>query len=266
MVNPRGRKSKKVKRKKTWFDWFLLTFMYLFLMIGLIIIGYRLFLHLKDAQLQKKVYDVSADFDLPVDTADIDSDFIDKLREVFSNPDIIAYIVVPDAGIEYPVLQGETNDTYLRHDVHGNYTIYGSIFLDSICSPDFTDRTSLIYGHHMLDKTMFGGLEDAFSNGVEGKYFMIYTRDKALRYDLLCSTRTEAYGVNPYLGEAGYSVNDFVDGLRSRSIKWSESTSYSDTSKFVSLMTCWGDGKTYRYGVTGVLKERFYIKDDLAED
>lgn len=258
-------RQKKPKRKKTLLDRILIFFMNLFLIAGLVLAGYRFYEHWKEAHLKDITHEVTAGFDLPQETGDIPPDLVDKLRELFQNEDIIAYLVVPDAGIEYPVVQGETNDTYLRHDIYGNYTIYGSIFLDSDCSPDFKDRASVIYGHHMIDKTMFGGLASAYENGVDGKYFMVYTREKALRYDLIASTRTEAYGINPYLGYAGQTTEDFINDLKARALTWGDSVKYSEMSRFVSLMTCWGDGKTYRYGVTGVLKDKLYIKDDLEK-
>ena len=172
-------------------------------------------------------------------------------------------MVVPDAGIEYPVVQGETNDTYLHKNIYGKYTIYGSIFLDSNCNPDFLDRASVIYGHHMIDHSMFGGLERTYRDSVDGKYFMVYTREKALRYEILCSTITDAYGINPYMGDPGQNTSDYVNNLKVRSKRWNSNLTYDETSRFVSLMTCYGDGQKYRYGITGILKENTFIKNDL---
>lgn len=80
------------------------------------------------------------------------------------NPDICAWITVDGTGIDYPVVQGETNLTYLSTDIYGESSLAGSIFLDSRNNREFTDRYNLIYGHHMDQHRMFGDL-DLFKDG-----------------------------------------------------------------------------------------------------
>ncbi|MBR9945076.1 class B sortase [Clostridiaceae bacterium Marseille-Q4145] len=71
---------------------------------------------------------------------------------------MVAWLIVDDTTIDYPVMQGETNEEYLNKDPYGNYSMSGSIFLDSRNAGDFTDDYSLIYGHHMEGDYMFGPL------------------------------------------------------------------------------------------------------------
>lgn len=73
---------------------------------------------------------------------------------------MVAWLTVEDTSIDYPVMQGETNEEYLNKDPYGNYSMSGSIFLDSRNAPDFTDEYSLIYGHHMEGNYMFGPLHN----------------------------------------------------------------------------------------------------------
>ena len=75
--------------------------------------------------------------------------------------DVVAWLTVDDTAIDYPVMQGADNSEYLNKDPFGQYSLAGSIFLDSRNGPDFTDAYSLIYGHHMDYGRMFGAL-DAF--------------------------------------------------------------------------------------------------------
>lgn len=74
---------------------------------------------------------------------------------------MVAWLTLDDTTVDYPVMQGKTNVEYLSKDPFGEYSLSGSIFLDSRNSPDFSDGYSLIYGHHMEGGLMFGEL-DAF--------------------------------------------------------------------------------------------------------
>ncbi len=74
------------------------------------------------------------------------------------NPDIIGWIYCADTIINYPVLQGEDNDFYLQHSYDKNPLKQGSIFIDVENKRDFSDRNTIIYGHHMKDGSMFSVL------------------------------------------------------------------------------------------------------------
>ena len=75
------------------------------------------------------------------------------------NPDVCAWVTLDNTKIDYPVLQGSTNLTYINRDVYGSFALAGSIFLDTRSSRDFSDAYSLLYGHHMENSGMFGDLD-----------------------------------------------------------------------------------------------------------
>lgn len=74
------------------------------------------------------------------------------------NPDVVGWIYIPDTCVNYPIVQGETNDTYLYHLFNGVYNRSGSIFMDFRNKIDYTDTNTIIYGHHMGDGTMFADI------------------------------------------------------------------------------------------------------------
>ena len=74
--------------------------------------------------------------------------------------DMVAWISIDDTNIDYPIMQGEDNTKYLNMNPYGEYSLSGSIFLDSRNSGDFTDSYSILYGHHMEYGVMFGALDD----------------------------------------------------------------------------------------------------------
>lgn len=79
-----------------------------------------------------------------------------KLQEI--NPDITAWITIPNTGIDYPILQGITNYSYINTDVYGDFALAGSIFLDSRNNREYQDKYSLVYGHDMSQHRMFSDL------------------------------------------------------------------------------------------------------------
>lgn len=73
---------------------------------------------------------------------------------------MVAWLTIDDTNIDYPVMQGEDNNEYLNKDPFGDYSLAGSIFLDSRNNPEFDDYYSLVYGHHMEQGMMFGAIDE----------------------------------------------------------------------------------------------------------
>ncbi len=74
------------------------------------------------------------------------------------NPDTVAWIYIPDTEIDFPVVQTDDNEYYLRHAFSGLYSVYGCPFLDMRNNSDFTDFVSIIYGHNTVNDTVFAPL------------------------------------------------------------------------------------------------------------
>lgn len=93
------------------------------------------------------------------------------------NPDVVGWIRIPDTNIDYPIVQGETNDTYLHRSFEGEETAAGSIFLDFASQGNLRGYNSILYGHHMRNGSMFRDIvyykEEEFFK--EHQYFEIYT-------------------------------------------------------------------------------------------
>jgi len=110
------------------------------------------------------------------------------------NPDVCAWVTVDNTHIDFPILQGETNLSYINHDVYGNFALAGSIFLDSRNDREFRDTVSLLYGHHMEEGDMFGDL-DLFKDRKffeENKAGLLILPDRAYDLEIFACMLVEA--------------------------------------------------------------------------
>lgn len=82
----------------------------------------------------------------------------EPLREL--SRDAVAWLTIDGTNIDYPVMQGKDNVEYVNKDPYGDFSLSGSIFLDSRNAANLTDPYSLLYGHHMEYGAMFGALDE----------------------------------------------------------------------------------------------------------
>ena len=80
----------------------------------------------------------------------------ENLRKI--NPRTVAWITVPGADISYPVVQGDDDEFYLKHNFQDEENLFGCIFLGKANRKDFSDSHSFLYGHNMQGNMMFANL------------------------------------------------------------------------------------------------------------
>ena len=91
----------------------------------------------------------------PIEQAPITVDFTSLLEQ---NGDVVGWIYCPDTPINYPVVQAEDNDRYLRRDLNGKYLVSGTVFVDYRNGAIGEDANYIVYGHNMKDGSMFSSL------------------------------------------------------------------------------------------------------------
>ena len=179
------------------------------------------------------------------------------------NPDIYAWIYIPDTNVNYPVLQSPTDDSfYLNHDKDGNYSEAGSIYSQMANSTDFSDPVTVLYGHNMNSGGMFATLHyfenKEFFDSHQDMY--IYTDGHIYTYKVIAAYQydnrhilnsfnfTDAKVTQQYF-DSVLNPNSLVVNVR----EGAQLTAGYD--KIVQLSTCTGDANRLvrRYLVTGEL-------------
>ena len=81
------------------------------------------------------------------------------LSELFAmNDDFVGWLCIPGTDINYPVMHTPDDpEQYLRRNFRGEYSESGVPFLDFRCALDSDNL--IIYGHNMMNGTMFAGLQ-----------------------------------------------------------------------------------------------------------
>ena len=161
--------------------------------------------------------------------------------------DIIGYIYSPGTPISYPIAYDGNNEYYLHHDLYGNYSAYGTIFLDARANRDFTSQSNMLYGHHMADGTMFASISGYKQQWYYDAHpsFYLYTNEGTYRVDLFAGL------IVP--GEHEVFNTSFSDETLSRFI--SQSTFNAGrgvpTGRIVGMCTCSYEADNYRFVVLG---------------
>lgn len=170
-----------------------------------------------------------------------------EFQELFAiNPDIVGWISIDDTEIDYPVMQRcEEKDYYLHRDFYGKKEARGCIYVDEKCDVFAPSDNVLIYGHRMLDGSMF---DDLFNYSKKEfweahPFIQFNTLRRRQTYQIICVVKTTAsVGL-------GFPYNQFVDAFEDA--EWDEywnncrQNAYYDTGleleyddKIITLSTC----------------------------
>lgn len=183
----------------------------------------------------------------------------DELQSI--NSDLYAWIKIPGTVIDYPVAQSSNEDDnyYLHHNYMGNYEFAGTIYSQRHNSKYFVERVTVLYGHNMLNGSMFAGLHD-FSDPEffeENDTIYIYIPGHILTYRIFAAydyddrhimnsfnfTDDEVYG--QYLEDA---LNPHSTNANVR-----EGVELTVDDRIIVLSTCHDYNSSMRFLVQGVL-------------
>lgn len=179
-----------------------------------------------------------------------------------TNEDIYAWIRIPNTNIDYPVAQSQTDDGfYLHHNIYKRYEFAGTIYSEMQNSQDFSDPNTILYGHNMSKGYMFQNLykfqDEAFFN--ENRHFYIYTPGHILTYTIYSAYQyDDRHILNSFDFSDETVFADYIESTKNPTFMLKnvrKDVSVTTKNRIVTLSTCLGDGKKYRYLVQGVLTD-----------
>lgn len=169
---------------------------------------------------------------------------IDFARLTQINKDVIGWISIDNTGINYPILQTNDNEYYLKKDLYKKNSSCGSIFLDCKTNPDFSEQNTVIYGHHLKSGGMFTDLDKIYGGKLgDNIYIQIYTPEASYTYQVIAS-----YIVKPDLAivKKDFIIEQrqkYLNNARQKSkIKFKQVESPEEN--ILTLVTCHGKQRT----------------------
>lgn len=177
-----------------------------------------------------------------------------ELRKL--NPEVFGWISIPHTAIDYPLVQGKDNSKYVNTDPKGNFALSGSIFLDSHNAKDFSDMNSIIYGHHMEKKAMFGQLDDFASKKFFDKHCngRLYYDRKWHDVEFFAFLYADAYDEILYNSELSQENQQAYLSYVKQNAHVFKALDFKKNEHYVALSTCASDSTNGRYLLIGRIK------------
>ncbi|MCI9044134.1 MAG: class B sortase [Peptococcaceae bacterium] len=176
------------------------------------------------------------------------------LREV--NSEVLGWLLVPNTGISYPLLQHANNEYYLGHSWNKSRSPVGAIFMDSQCSKGLGNFNTIIYGHRMNNGSMFTPLAKYKDQSYWQNHPTVYITDDngTHRYDIFAAYEVSTSGMT-------YALSFSTDAGKQKFINYCLEQSLIDTGLqptvndyILTLSTCTGRGHATRWVVQAVRK------------
>lgn len=172
------------------------------------------------------------------------------------NEDIVAWLYSEGTAINYPVVQANDNDYYLRRLIDGTYNQAGTIFMDYKNNSNFDDYKTILYGHNMKNGTMFGTLTNYKNQEYynEHKEMYLFTENKNFKVELVAGYITSSESDIYVVSETSNTNNKLLQEAISKSTFKSEAE-VTNEGKILVFSTCDYDFENARYVLLGVLRE-----------
>lgn len=172
------------------------------------------------------------------------------------NPDCVGWLSILDTAVDYPVVWTPTApEHYLRRDFYGNSASGGTPFLDGRNKPQAEGQNLILYGHNMLDGTMFKPMLQYLTPNFRQTHQDIYLELNGAQYryqviaDLETNTRSLVYTYTDLSGAA--EMEDFRAAL----LEETGVGAIPQAEGYLTLSTCNNQGGNSRVLVIAALVE-----------
>ena len=170
------------------------------------------------------------------------------------NPDCVGWLTIPDTGIDYPVMHTPDDpEHYLRRDFYGESASGGTPFLDGRNAAQAEGQNLILYGHNMMDGSMFKPLISYLEPNFRETHKDIFLEidGRQYHYEVLAVVETSVKSTL-------YTFTDLSDpaeesDFRAALLKETELEVVHQASGYLTLSTCNNGGGSSRVLVIAAL-------------
>ena len=158
------------------------------------------------------------------------------------NPDVRGWLTIDGTHVDYPIVQGEDDMEYVNKGVYGEFSLSGTVFLDSENTSDFSDFYNLLFGHHMANGAMFGDVvrftdRTYFEKHQTGRLF--YPDGRSVEITLYACLQTDAYDRLVYRPEVRKQENmaELLAYIQKEAVQYRD-IGITRQDRLIGLSTC----------------------------
>ncbi len=241
----------------------MLLLLFIFLILVAAACGCHIWRNLHVREKEQQVFEkLEKTVALPEQTAQPVEEPVEELKEsqvpvshdhdcdilAANNVDCIGWLSIPDTIMSYPVMYSPADpERYLHLDYYGRYSYSGTPFLDARCDPN--KGNLIIYGHNMINGTMFGSLSQFLRQTylLEHRQITLELLDGVHNYEIIAVATVEQNDPWYYFLHAKDAVEtaEMAASIRSRS-QISIGDLPMNGERLLTLSTCTGIRRSER--------------------
>ncbi len=172
------------------------------------------------------------------------------------NSDCVGWLTIPDTTVDYPVVwTPEKPEHYLRRDFYGNHASGGTPFLDGRNQARAEGQNLILYGHNMLDGTMFKPMLRYLTPSFRQTHQDIYLELNGAQYRYQVIAALEANTRSPVYTYTDLNNTAEMEDFRSTLQEETGLDAIPQTEGYLTLSTCNDQGGDSRVLVIAALVE-----------
>ena len=170
------------------------------------------------------------------------------------NPDCAGWLTIPDTGVDYPVMYTPDDpEHYLRRDFSGVSASHGTPFLDGRNLAQAGEQNLILYGHNLMDGSMFKPLISYLEPSFRETHQEIYLElsEKQYQYDVLAVVETSTK--SPFYTFTSFADPSAASDFRATLLRETDLDVVHQADGYLTLSTCNNGGGNSRVLVIAAL-------------
>ena len=170
------------------------------------------------------------------------------------NSDCVGWLTIPDTTVDYPVVWTPADpEHYLRRDFYDSYASGGTPFMDGRNVAQAEGQNLILYGHNMLDGSMFKPVLQYLTPNFRQTHQDIYLELNGAQYHYQVIAALETNTRSPVYTYTGLSGAAEMENFRAMLLEETGLDAIPQAEGYLTLSTCNDQGGNSRVLVVAVL-------------